>query len=283
MANKKASSKKASKVVSKKATEELSKVEEKVKTALKKGEKNEKSFLDEISKPSFISAVVLEFIGTFLLAAAVVLSNGQPITIMFALTAIVLIAGGISGAYVNPLLTVGAWVTRRINTVKAIFYIVAQVLGAMVAFMLLNAFVNASEVSQQAAQIYGQQKATLFTASVIPKDKEMLVLAAELIGSFIFAFSVATITADKKNNSTAKALGVGGSLFLAAFISSSLAASIQASTIINPAIAFTVQAFTVSEQNIPFAIAIYVGAALIGGILGFGLHWLIQKSTKEEK
>ncbi len=273
MATKKASSKKASKATSKVA-EEIQKTEAIVKTVVKK----ESNSVSEISKPSFITAVVLEFIGTFLLAAAVIAGQGQPLVVLFALAAIVLIAGKISGAHVNPLITIGAWATRRINTIKAIFYIVAQVLGAMVAFMLLNAFVG----TQDTLQSYGQ-KPTLFTTNPIPKDKEMLTLAAEFIGSFIFAFSVATITSNKKNGNMAKALGVGGGLYLAVLIAGSLATLIGSSAIINPAVAFALQAFTIKNQNVPYAIAIYIGAALIGGILGFALNHLIQKSTEEEK
>ena len=205
MATKKASSKKASKATSKVA-EEIQKTEAIVKTVVKK----ESNSVSEISKPSFITAVVLEFIGTFLLAAAVIAGQGQPLVVLFALAAIVLIAGKISGAHVNPLITVGAWATRRISTAKALFYIVAQVLGAMIAFVILNAFVsNAPEVSQQAA-LYGQQKATMFTANVIPHGKELLILASELIGSFLFAFAVASVTSDKKKGSSAVAFGVGG-------------------------------------------------------------------------
>jgi aquaporin Z len=278
MATKKANLKKSSKTAYKKVTEEVLKVEKTVKAIVKNDKKTDTIFLEEISKPSFISAVVLEFIGTFLLAAGIIISQGQPIGVMFILMPIVLIAGGISGAHVNPLITIGAWATRRVNTIKAIFYIVAQVLGAMVAFMLLNAFVG----TQDTLQSYGQ-KPTLFTANPIPKDKEMLTLAAEFIGSFIFAFSVAAITSNKKNGNMAKALGVSGGLYLAVLIAGSLATLIGSSAIINPAVAFALQAFTIKNQNVPYAIAIYIGAALIGGILGFALNHLIQKSTEEEK
>ena len=274
MATKKANLKKSSKTAYKKVTEEVLKVEKTVKAIVKNDKKTDTIFLEEISKPSFISAVVLEFIGTFLLAAGIIISQGQPIGVMFILMSIVLIAGGISGAHVNPLITIGAWATRRVNTIKAIFYIVAQVLGAMVAFMLLNAFVGTQDTLQ---------KPTLFTANPIPKDKEMLTLAAEFIGSFIFAFSVAAITSNKKNGNMAKALGVSGGLYLAVLIAGSLATLIGSSAIINPAVAFALQAFTIKNQNVPYAIAIYIGAALIGGILGFALNHLIQRSTEEEK
>ena len=277
MATKKANSKKASKTTSKAV--EAPKTEAVVKTVVKK----ESSSVSEISKPSFITAIILEFIGTFLLAAAVIAGQGQPLIVLFALATIVLIAGKISGAHVNPLITVGAWATRRIGTAKALFYIIAQVLGAMVAFVVLNAFVsNAPEVSQQAA-LYGQQKATMFTANVIPHGKEILILISELLGSFLFAFAVASVTSDKKKGSSAVAFGVGGGLFLAVLIAGSLSSVVGGSAILNPAVAFSLQAFTLKGQNILFAIATYVGAALLGGILGFALDSLIQEASKEEK
>lgn len=277
MATKKANSKKASKTTSK--TVEVPKTEAVVKTVVKK----ESSSVSEISKPSFITAIILEFIGTFLLAAAVIAGQGQPLIVLFALATIVLIAGKISGAHVNPLITVGAWATRRIGTAKALFYIIAQVLGAMVAFVVLNAFVsNAPEVSQQAA-LYGQQKATMFTANVIPHGKEILILISELLGSFLFAFAVASVTSDKKKGSSAVAFGVGGGLFLAVLIAGSLSSVVGGSAILNPAVAFSLQAFTLKGQNVLFAIATYVGAALLGGILGFALDSLIQEASKEEK
>lgn len=277
MATKKANSKKASKTTSKAV--EAPKTEAVVKTVVKK----ESSSMSEISKPSFITAIILEFIGTFLLAAAVIAGQGQPLIVLFALATIVLIAGKISGAHVNPLITVGAWATRRIGTAKALFYIIAQVLGAMVAFVVLNAFVsNAPEVSQQAA-LYGQQKATMFTANVIPHGKEILILISELLGSFLFAFAVASVTSDKKKGSSAVAFGVGGGLFLAVLIAGSLSSVVGGSAILNPAVAFSLQAFTLKGQNVLFAIATYVGAALLGGILGFALDSLIQEASKEEK
>ena len=70
---------------------------------------------------------------------------------------------------------------------------------------------------------------------------------------------------------------------MAVLIAGSLATLIGSSAIINPAVAFSLQAFTVKEQNVPYAIAIYIGAALIGGILGFLLNHLIQKTTEKEE
>jgi len=45
--------------------------------------------------------------------------------------------GHISGGHFNPAITAGFWVTRRLGTMKALFYWIAQLLGALAAAFLL--------------------------------------------------------------------------------------------------------------------------------------------------
>jgi len=101
---------------------------------------SKKSFRLNINRRPLIAALIAEFVGTFIFAGTVVASQGQPILVMFALVGVVLGIGILSGAYVNPALTVAAWVTRRISAVRALGFIVAQVLGAMLALVVLNAY-----------------------------------------------------------------------------------------------------------------------------------------------
>ena len=279
MATKKAASKaKTAKKTAVKAKEKLTKTTE---STVKSIKKEEKVIAESFTSPAFLAALVAEFIGTFILAAGVVAGQGQPIIVLFLLTAIVLTIGNISGAHVNPLITVGAWATKRISTIKAIGYIVAQVLGAMLAFVVLNAFISqAPEVSAE-AQAYGQTQASLPTAYALPEGKELVVLFAELIGSLIFAFTVASVTSDKKKQDISVATGIGGGLFAALLIGGSAAAIVSASSILNPAVAISLQAFTVTRTNTVWAIAIYVGAALIGGIAGFALSSLVEKAKEK--
>lgn len=282
MATKKAASKKSSKTTKKvvKKVEATKQAEVKV---VKKTSESKNAIIETIAKPSFIAPVLMELIGTFLLTAGVITGRGQPLVVLFVLLAVVLIAGRISGAHVNPLITIGAWTTRRINTLKATFYVAAQFIGAMLAFVLLNAFVGAAPEISQAQMLMGETQPTLFSVGALPKDKEILVLAAEIIGSFIFAFAVATVSSDKKKTDGAVALGVGSGLFIAALIAGSLAEAVNGSTILNPAVAVALKAFTGENQNVAMAVAIYVGAAILGGILGFLLSTLISKANEEEK
>jgi MIP family channel proteins len=91
-----------------------------------------------------------ELIGTFLFvffAAGVVCvdqglrSAGQPgvglvgIALVRGLTFAILIfaLSQVSGGHFNPAITIGAWVTRKIGSIQALFYGIVQTLGAMAA------------------------------------------------------------------------------------------------------------------------------------------------------
>ena len=112
-------------------------------------------------------ALGAEFIGTFLLAAVIIAGQGQPIFVLFGLVGIVLLIGSISGAHVNPAVTIGAWATRRIGWLRALGYIFVQFLGAAVAYFALSAFLGGATQPTAEQQMYGQNAAALFQAADI--------------------------------------------------------------------------------------------------------------------
>ena len=100
--------------------------------------------------------LVAEFIGTFALIffgagsicadqylrssggiglLAIALAHGLAIGLM------VSAFGHISGGHFNPAVTIGIWVTKRINTIEALLYWAAQLLGATVAAFTLRAVI----------------------------------------------------------------------------------------------------------------------------------------------
>jgi len=100
--------------------------------------------------------LVAEFIGTFALIffgagsicayqyvhangdfslLGVALANGLAIAIM------VSAMGHISGGHYNPAITIGVWVTKRLSTLDAILYWVAQLAGATAAAFVLKAVI----------------------------------------------------------------------------------------------------------------------------------------------
>jgi MIP family channel proteins len=100
-----------------------------------------------------IKAAVAELIGTFTLvligagAGAVLEPNsagtvGVALAHGLALLVIIYAWGSISGAHVNPAVTLGVVVVGRMDWIKAISYWVAQLLGAIAAAYLLQWFVG---------------------------------------------------------------------------------------------------------------------------------------------
>jgi MIP family channel proteins len=100
--------------------------------------------------------LVAEFIGTFALIffgagsicadqylhgagglglLGIALAHGLAIGIM------VSALGHISGGHFNPAITIGIWVTKRLNTIDALLYWAAQLIGAVAAAYLLKAVV----------------------------------------------------------------------------------------------------------------------------------------------
>ena len=92
--------------------------------------------------------LVAEVMGTFTLvfaaAGAIIATGGQNlVAIGFAhgLSVALMVSAlmGMSHALFNPALTVGLWVTRRLDTVTAIAYIIAQLAGAVLGALALFA------------------------------------------------------------------------------------------------------------------------------------------------
>jgi aquaporin Z len=234
-----------------------------------------------ISNPTFVaSALIGEFIGAFLLTVAFMGAKGDPLYLGFALAGIVLIVGGLSGAHINPAVTVGAWVARKISSLRAIGYIIAQVLGAVLAFTALNFFLNSvQQPDAQSAAMLGQSAPQLFKVAEITASNQWTVFFIEVIAAAIFTFAFAGAR-HITNDRTAKAFTIGLGLLVAGVFATIAAGYVQANSVFNPAVALAVQAVNFSSVNI-MAIAAYLVAPLLGGVLGFGLREFLASTEKK--
>jgi len=222
-------------------------------------------------------ALAAELIGTFLLAGVVIAGQGQPIFVLFAFAGIVLMLGAISGAHVNPAVTIGALVTRRIGWLRAIGYVIAQVLGAALAYIVLNAFIGGAAAVSEEAQLYGQAAPALFAATDIATlaGKEWYLFFAELLGTAILGFAIANATRETQDR-VAAAFTAGFGIFIALMIAVSAASYVGGTAIINPALAVALHAYSWATIW-PFAV--YALAPVIGGVLGFVLYDLLRGRT----
>jgi aquaporin Z len=85
--------------------------------------------------PLQIQKYLVEFFGT-LFFLYIILSVGHPIAIGAALTLSIFIGGKISGGNFNPAVTIMMTMAKKMKMVDALPYIVAQVLGGLVALQL---------------------------------------------------------------------------------------------------------------------------------------------------
>lgn len=223
-----------------------------------------------LTRTPLMAALIAEFVGTFIFAAVFIAGQAQPILALFALAGVVFAVGSISGGYINPALVVGAWVTKRMNGLRALAYIVAQILGAMLALVILSAFVNAAP--QPAATDMFSTAPALFQAAALPDSKAWLILVSEFVGMLIFGFVVASALRNKLDR-TAHALTVGLGVFIGLMVAGSAAAFLGANAVINPAVAVSLQAINFASI---WPLAVYFIGPMLGAIVGFMLFDLIN-------
>jgi glycerol uptake facilitator-like aquaporin len=75
-----------------------------------------------------------EYLGTFFFILSIFASNGNPLVIGGALAIVIYLIAGHSGAHVNPAVSMAMHMNGSLSQVKLLYYIIAQVLGALSAY-----------------------------------------------------------------------------------------------------------------------------------------------------
>ncbi|MFQ5576194.1 MAG: aquaporin [Anaerolineae bacterium] len=204
-------------------------------------------------------ALVAEFIGTFALtfigAGAGALGVGGLVGVALAHGLVVLTLvyayGHISGTHVNPAVTIGLWAGKQIDTATAAAYVVAQLLGGIVAGLML-AFVLSGVPSAAGLG------ATVLAPGVTPLQG----LVVETILTFLLVNAVFnTAVSGKAGNAAGAAIGL--TLALVILMGGPLTgASVNPARTLGPAVA---------SGNYSDIWLYFVGPAL-GGILAALLY-----------
>ena len=79
----------------------------------------------------------VELVGTFIFLS-VIFHVGKPIPIAVALLAAILFGGSVSGGHFNPAVSITAWTRGALSTPDLLLYIIAQVLGGLLASTYTN-------------------------------------------------------------------------------------------------------------------------------------------------
>jgi glycerol uptake facilitator-like aquaporin len=198
---------------------------------------------------SKIAMLVAEFLGTGILATAVInvarsqIGIGYFVAFSAAITlgVLTLMIGSTSGAHFNPAVTIGLWTVRKIQTLQAMAYLAAQMLGGLAAWRL--------------AQYFTGQKLT----NIAGKSFDWKILIAEAIGTFVFTFGIASALYQKYEGAKL-ATTIGASLFVGTVV-----ASLASNAALNPAIALANQTWSRA----------YIFGPIIGSVVGMNLYALL--------
>jgi glycerol uptake facilitator protein len=202
-----------------------------------------------------VAMFVAEFLGSGLLTLVVIGVQHSTIGVPYfvgvaaalAAAMLVLVFGAASGAVLNPALTIALWSVRRLKTVAALGYLVAQLLGAWAAYYVFTYHINQ-------------------TLSTTGGDFSARVLVAEAVGAGVLAFGWAAASYGKFLPGL-KATTVGLGYAIGIVIASS--ASIG---LINPGVALADRAWTIWGS---MGWGTYVLGPVLGALIGFNLFaWL---------
>lgn len=210
-----------------------------------------------------------EFLGTFWLVlggcGSAVLAAGFPevgigllgVAFAFGLTVLTIAygLGHISGAHLNPAVSIGLWIGGRFSTKELLPYIVAQVLGGIAAAFVLYIIAtgNGSPIGDFAANGYGEHSPGKYNL--------VSALVTEIVMTFMFLLIILGAT-DKRAPAGFAGLAIGLALTLIHLISIPVT-----NTSVNPARSISQALFVggwAMEQLWLFIVAPIIGAILAG-------------------
>lgn len=175
-------------------------------------------------------------------------------------TILTLVLGRISGAHLNPAITIARMTQRTTRLSEGAFYVVAQLLAGLLAFAVVSS-------------VAGVMGDNLFLHRA-----DWSMFYGEALGAFVFGFGVASAALYARGLGK-QAVIVGGS-----YLAGAIVASIGGSRgLLNPALAVAVQAFSIDNTAWrTMLIVTYVGAPLLGAIVGFAAYRLISREARRD-
>jgi len=202
-----------------------------------------------------IAMLVAEFLGTGILTLVILAVSksamGYPYFVAIgaglAAAMAVLVLGGVSGAHLNPIVTLGMWSVRKVKTIPAIAYLAAQFLGGIAAYYLFTYMI-------------GQ------TFPATTADFEAKTLVAEAVGALIFSMGWAAVVYHRLDG--AKAAGV----IAISLILGMMVAAAGLGGLVNPAVALGAHSWVWGT---------FVLGPVLGAIIGFNLYGLLFAPVKE--
>ena len=232
----------------------------------------------------FYGALLGEVIGTMLIAlllfALSLMGIANVAMYAFAVIAVLVAVYAFSGACLNPIVTVGMMATRRMSVIRGIMYIIAEILGAWLGWLIFNGFHLAG----------GETAYDVPTMSAVAEGGFWMVAMVELLGAAIIGFFFSRAIEYKRSTFTFAAVIAGGMALavLIGYVVSAAFLGINSNFIFNPAVALMMQIFPTAGENfgeifggVCQALSIYALIPMIGGVIGFYLSDFAKKLSED--
>lgn len=211
---------------------------------------------------------IVEFIGTFALVffgcGTAIVTNcstadfaayfATAAAFGLALTVMAYTIGRVSGCHLNPAVSLAVLLERRITVKQFIYYVIAQILGAVAAAKTLSIFIGSRNIG--ANQLWMENYAGTFLI--------------EMLLTFFFVTCV-LFACDKKNNYAGAVSGASLTLV-------HLIGIYFTGTSVNPARSIG-PALVSGNLN---GLVIFIAAPLAGAVFAAGLHMLLREKTSSE-
>ncbi len=249
----------------------------------KKKYNDDENILTIFKSPKIWGALIGEVVGTMLLMILMItLGVYQPLYILIGVIGITMAVYALSGAHLNPALTVGMMATRRISAIRGVLYIVAQVVGAWLGLIIMSGF-----------RALGEDAVDLPTITALTDETLWKNIFIELLGTGVLGFFFCRAQSYKtaKGAFTYAALVAGGLALAILFcvVISSNYVGLNNNFALNPAVAIMEQIFpTVSDSfgdlmgAVAKAALTYIIVPMLGAVIGFYLADASKKLAGEE-
>jgi len=162
--------------------------------------------------------------------------------------------GSISGAHLNPAVSFGMLISKRMQLTDFILYLIGQLIGALLAVILLTIIGLDVKSASTIIGSYGVLNAVIF----------------ELIATFFFVFLILRITSNKNNDNIA-GLVIGFSLFMIHIVGIPVSGAS-----VNPARSIATNIFGANEASMLW---LYVIFPMIGGLIAGLMYNLLNKEN----
>jgi aquaporin Z len=222
-----------------------------------------------IAAAELIGTAVLMLIGpgSAILAFDAIGAMGVALAFGFALLAMVYVIGPVSGSHINPAVTLGFLLSRKITAVEAVWYWVSQLVGAAIGGLLLYIVTEGGDLDKTgvfAANGWGHQIGSPFGLGSV--------IVVEIVFTSILVFVVLSTT---RADFPAGFGGLAAGITLAMI---HLATIPVDNTSVNPARSFGAAIF--SGTDALGQLWAFILWPLVGGVLGVGL-WKVVHTTAD--